>query len=41
MRRHPGYTAAQVALRLPADNPAHAEVRTRLLDSLRALGLRD
>lgn len=41
LQRHPGYAAAQVRVRFPGTAPAHAEMRDRLLASLRALGLRD
>ncbi|MBK7591223.1 MAG: tetratricopeptide repeat protein [Betaproteobacteria bacterium] len=41
MRRHPAFTASQVKLRLPSDEPAFAEARERLIASLRPLGLRD
>ena len=39
--RHPGYTAAQIQIRVPGDQPSNAEMRGRLTASLRELGLRD
>ncbi|MBK7793502.1 MAG: tetratricopeptide repeat protein [Betaproteobacteria bacterium] len=41
MRRHPAFTASQIKLRLPSDEPVFAEARERLIASLRPLGLRD
>lgn len=41
MRRHPGFTAAQIAARMPSEVPAYVEMRTRLVEGLRTLGLRD
>lgn len=41
LQRHPGFKARHVLTRLPGSEPAHVEMRERLLFSLRALGLRD
>lgn len=41
MRRHPGFTASQIRVRMPSDEPAFAEARERLVASLRQLGMRD
>jgi DNA-binding winged helix-turn-helix (wHTH) protein/TolB-like protein len=40
MRRHPGFTSAQAASRLPSQEPGFVQARERLLGSLRELGLR-
>ena len=40
MQRHPGLQAAHVERRLPSQEPGHVEMRERLVDSLRAAGLR-
>ncbi len=40
MRRHPGFTAAQVTSRLPSQEPGFVEARERLVGSLLELGLR-
>ncbi|MBL8342548.1 MAG: winged helix-turn-helix domain-containing protein [Rubrivivax sp.] len=41
MRRHPKFTTAQALSRVPGLEPGYAEMRTRLIASLRELGLRD
>jgi TolB-like protein/DNA-binding winged helix-turn-helix (wHTH) protein/Tfp pilus assembly protein PilF len=41
MHRHPEFTSARIAARMPSDDPAFAEMRRRLVESLRALGMRD
>ncbi|MGE5336439.1 MAG: winged helix-turn-helix domain-containing protein [Gemmatimonadota bacterium] len=41
MRRHPKFTMAQALSKVPGDEPACAQMRTRLAASLRELGLRD
>jgi TolB-like protein len=40
MRRHPAFTGSQIPRRLPSEEPAFAEARGRLVDSLNALGMR-
>lgn len=39
MRRHPGFRVAQVARRLPSQEPGHVDMRQRLVDSLSAIGV--
>jgi DNA-binding winged helix-turn-helix (wHTH) protein/TolB-like protein len=39
LRRHPGFTEAQVTVRLPSQVPGFVEARERLIGSLRELGL--
>lgn len=39
MRRHPGFTEAQVTFRLPGQEPGFVEARQRLVGSLHELGL--
>ena len=41
MQRHPEFRAGHVRVRLPGTDPAHVEMRERLLASLRALGMRE
>ncbi len=41
MRRHPGFVTAQVMRRLPGTEPDASGLRSRLIDSLRELGMRD
>ena len=41
MRRHPGFAAGQVTARFPSEEAAHSELRSRLIESLRELGMRD
>lgn len=41
MRRHPGFTAANVQARVPSAGPDYVEMRSRLNASLRELGMRD
>lgn len=40
MRRHPGFVAGQVKARIPSEEAAHSEMRTRLMESLGTLGMR-
>ncbi|MDF2465810.1 MAG: hypothetical protein K0Q43_4045 [Ramlibacter sp.] len=40
MRRHPGFVAGQVKVRLPSEDPTYAEMRSRLIASLHELGMR-
>lgn len=40
-RRHPDFRAAQVRTRVPSDEPRNAELRERLVASLRELGMKD
>jgi TolB-like protein len=41
MRRHPGFVAGQVKVRLPSEDPTYADMRSRLIASLHELGMRD
>ncbi|MCW5634187.1 MAG: winged helix-turn-helix domain-containing protein [Rubrivivax sp.] len=41
LRRHPDFTAAHIHPRMPSEEPRYAEMRQRLIASLRELGLRD
>jgi TolB-like protein/DNA-binding winged helix-turn-helix (wHTH) protein/Tfp pilus assembly protein PilF len=41
MRRHPKFGAGQIKARMPSEVPAYAEMRSRLITSLRELGMRD
>ncbi|MDF2465813.1 MAG: putative response regulator [Ramlibacter sp.] len=41
MRRHPGFAAGQVTARFPSEEAAHSELRSRLIESLRELGMRE
>lgn len=41
IKRHPGFVNRQILARMPGDLPGYVEMRQRLIDSLRALGLRD
>ncbi len=41
LRRHPGYVTAQVMRRMPGADPAPDGLRSRLIGSLRELGMRD
>lgn len=39
LQRHPGFGPRQILARMPGDLPAYVEMRERLLQSLRALGM--
>jgi DNA-binding winged helix-turn-helix (wHTH) protein/TolB-like protein len=41
IRRHPGFVARQIEARIPEGAPASPELRSRLIGSLRELGLKD
>jgi adenylate cyclase len=40
MRRHPNFVSSQVKARIPSEEAAHSEMRSRLMESLHALGMR-